>query len=467
MSCGYNPVEALTAVDQGYTPSLRGGNGSASHPAVDKPLMVCSNMGRFKIERSWAAFYDIAKRLFRLDDAFSYRVHAVPMEFLSRRQGVNPPPEHEFTWSNAGDGRFEAGSFDRLFLTAPAYQWSWAIHIYLDKEAYHEWEEGLLFAHAVELELEGVGIAYWYIPINYKDALGINQLQETFRNAAEYLLEQNHEYVVDWELQGTPRSGEGLAVERPAEGRLILAAEAPSKELWDAVTIRLSRRDQLLKESRDGPSATNDDTFCQELIRLRLTIVPQAQKQIKIIIPGERRIISHQAPVDASVCRTIRNAVRERAIGKSKAAVWNGSKRYRAQWQTPMVYLDPDANDSEDDLFVKMSGLELGTGVILARPDFEQFTIFDVNPGNNANQRSSTAWGGVIKTVGSFRKAIKLLWPDFNEDKEEVCINQAKNDDTFVIGPGMQEYQWRLQVYDWLNSPKLYVFRRPRHDLRK
>jgi hypothetical protein len=468
MSCGYNPVEAFKAVDEGYTPSLRGGAGFPSPIAIAKTLIVSHDIGRFEIESSWTAFHDITKRILRLDGVFRYWVYATPVKCLAWKRKIKPPPNHLFIWSNADDGELNADIFDKRFLSRTASYWRWMIHISRDKETYREWKINLQFAHVIELELEGVGTAYWYTPINYKEGLGTNQLQETFRNAIECLLENHQDYVVDWEFEEeSPSSGE-LTAEKPVAGRLILAAEAPSKELWDAAMTKLLRRNQAMKETKNSPNATNDDAICQELIKIRLTVVSHDQKQVRIIIPGERKITTYQAPVDVNICRTIRRAVHDRAVEKPKARVWNGLQNYYARSQTSILHLTLEANDNEEDEEAfKMGAFDLGISAIVVRPHFDQFTIFDASRVGISNQQNSAVWNTKFKTVTSFRRAIKILWPDYDEDTEEVCINQAKSNDAFVIGPDMQDYQWRLQVYDWFDSPKLYVIRRPRYNLRK
>ena len=272
--CGNNLAGAKE-----YTPPLRGGCEVLSTPRTDKSLTLSLDIGMFQIERSWDAFYGITTRLLRLDGVFRYWLYVAPTERTGPGREKVEPKKLEFPWSDTDNESFGVDKFKKLFSTPSALRWRWTIHIGHREGSYREWQANMKSARYIELMLEGGDKAYWYMPANYRLGLGTNQVQLTFRNAMECLLEGHYDYVVDWRFLGeNPDIGNELDKEGASEGRLVLADESPSVELWDASMARISQREMLIKEAEGGSRRSSKHSPYRLPIRIQLKIAHQYPK---------------------------------------------------------------------------------------------------------------------------------------------------------------------------------------------
>jgi hypothetical protein len=319
----------------------------------------------------------------------------------------------------------------------------------------------------VELFLENVGVAYWHLPVNRYEAVGVNQHQDTFRNAIECLLPEHRQYVVKWEL------GDQSKVRK--RGQLVLAAEAPSETLWDATLgqLRNSLRSARIRIILTVVSK-NDLVSAKEL---RLEDYDKTKGELMIVVPGSTKIA--KSPLSgghdhAEFLERIRTAIHIKTSPRIPAIrLWSGSQNYCSEEQAFRYVIIPPSEEAGDSGLLVNAGIFLTTDAVVARPEFENFKIIDVQDKDN-----STAWDPQkveqlkpssnrfveahyhvnYYSLDSFQKALLKLWPDY-WTTEYVGIVQSQSGETFIVGPEMTEQQWRLQVFDWLDDENVKVQR--------
>lgn len=301
----------------------------------------------------------------------------------------------------------------------------------------------------------GKVFAYWRLPNNLEEnaIIGTNQYQNTFRNAIECLFENHIQYVVDWEIFD---STGWETSESAARGRLVLAAEAPSKTLWEQ-TVRLAK------------AGTR--------VRVRLTIVEdkenQKKKRMSLIIPGANNVVQLPVPADSDdlqvptpgVFQAIRTALQDRTRPRqTPIRVWPGPENYTKSNDSGDVrhhVLNAQANGEDGDRASWLiSALPYTKDGIVARPEFGGFDVIDA-----LDNKRTARWNKPQATenlewtkLSTFRRVLKsqTLWPNYKIG-DYFAIIQPLSNDTFVIGPEMTEEQWRYQVFDWFDAPMIYV----------
>jgi hypothetical protein len=297
----------------------------------------------------------------------------------------------------------------------------------------------------VNLEIQGVGIAYWYLPAN--EPYGVNVLQDTFRNTIECLIPQHRQYHVQWTIPGKPSSS----------GQLQLIAEAPSKALWIATQEALKSRPR---------------------VTIYLTVLEDKPNplSVKILMPGFNSVgwynrlpddqLSHQ---NREIFEAIRNFARPRTEpNRTPLRIWSGVENYdsREILQDPLSMVLPAEKDPGLELDIWMREyLAFTFDTVVVRPEFEEYRIICMMDHmkedlayENCPSKILAPWQGYV-TLERFRRAVRQLLGDFNPGQEYIAIEQPQSDQTFLIGPDMTELQWRFHVFDWLDNSTIF-FRR-------
>lgn len=302
--------------------------------------------------------------------------------------------------------------------------------------------------HVVNLEVRGVGIAYWHLPSRPK---AVNIRQDTFRNAIECLLPEHRQYCVQWSIKGTEGKPD-------KDGRLLLMAEAPSVALWDATQEALRSGDRVTITLMVVDNRNNDH-------------------EVRILMPGFNRTEWYNKgarhgmlPSNPDFFRAIRSYAQPRTVpDRYPLRIWAGVQHY----ENPDNLLDETKNrlsmilpvgpDCEADTNIWQSEyLAYTWDAVVVRPHFEFFVLVcmtnrtgkDLADGQYRNGVHSAEDG--LLTLARFRNAVREISDGFNEEEEYIEIDQAGSHDTFLIGPGMTERQWHFQVFSWFDSATIH-----------
>lgn len=450
--CGFPEMDEM---EQGL--HLRGG---AGNPADVQPrrLWLYTEMGRFYVDDVYGTVYKLSYRLFRLEDNKSWRRcqwDLIPVKHtnsgVEMNEGKRPG---RYMWIKGHTDDNQPRDYERLIKPQRRTNdhWIFRVRLHDEKETPEppllNWRDAWEPADnhtLVNLNVKGVGIAYWYLSVN--KPYGVNVLQDTFRNAIECLIPQHKQYRVEWEIQGNPKSS----------GQLQLIAEAPSVALWDATQKALGSRPR---------------------VTIYITVLEDQPNphSVKILMPGFNSVgwydrlpeadLSHQNP---GIFKAIRNfALGRTELNRTALRIWSGFENYDSagNLERPRSMVLPVKPNPEVELDIwQTEGLAYTWDAVVVRPEFEDYrficmtdqTKADMTYESYPSETLGTYLGQI--TLGRFRRVVGRLLVGFNPEEDYVIIEQSQSDQTFIIGPEMTEVQWRSQVFDWFDNPTI-LFRR-------
>lgn len=422
-------------------------------------------MGQFFMEDHYGAFWNLAFRLLRLEGrSFCCQLDLIPVRGTDaglRLDKTRNSSQFRWTSSNKAESASNYIKFTepkrqagdkwilRLCYIAPERE-KIAIGPHKDAILYPKpvmnptdpFEPDLRNPHLVYLEVKDIGIAYWYLPKNRSEnIIGVNQYQDTFRNAMECLLPDHRGYTVKWTLSKEPH----LA------GELHLIAEAPSMELWEAT------KEALKSKGR---------------VTINFEVIPNAKDTVKILMPGRNSVALYRKISGAGsmnerlrVFKVIKDFVQRAGLDQTAVRIWSGPGNYSRTDQRLSRILPPKRdNNVETDVWMS-EGLIWTEDSVVVRPELTEFRIIDVTNSiamgtPNPDARSVT-WGPPQSTMSltGFRECLLKLFINFDPSRECVAIEQPSTNYTFIITPDMTELQWRFQVFDWLHQSDVRVRR--------
>jgi hypothetical protein len=455
--CG---VDEMDGSEQGL--HLRGGAGSPAE-VLNRTFWLYTDMGRFimNVDNFFPAFCDLTYRLFRLEvrEDWTCQIDFMPVlktdsgavldttkAFNSQLWGKSTKHERQ-PYTLDSYATFVMDSNDTVRFRV---RYNPNFPAPLNPADFWEPKDNQT---VVNLEVPGVGIAYWFLPSSPE---GVNILQDTFRNAVECLIPRHRQYSVQWAIQGT----EG---QPDKTGRLLLMAEAPSVALWNATQEALGSGDRV-----NIHLTVFEGTQCSQLA-------------VKILMPGFNQVawydrlpdndLSHQ---NQEIFRAVRNFVHLRMTpDRFPVRIWAGVQLY-----DDLDNLDPRRTLSlvlpaESDLGVEADiweseFLALTWDAIVVRPNFQTFMVICMTGRKRDDMGSGNYYCGELQAIGGlltlarFRDTVREISEGFNQEEEYISIEQAQSGHTFLIGPGMTERQWHTQVFEWFDSPTIR-YRTHRH----
>jgi hypothetical protein len=458
--CGFHDVDEL---EQGL--HLRGGAGNPAEGQFRK-LWLYTELGQFCIDDEFETIRLLAYRLLRLEERSANKSwewcqwDLIPVQHTNSGVKVNKAKRPErYMWLRGHTADNQPERYERFIRPQRKANDRWIFRLRLLDEItnYEEkrkmprlldwgdpWEPAN-DRNLVNLNVRGVGIAYWYLP---EKKPHLNVLQDTFRNAIECLIPQHRKYRVQWDIQGNLESS----------GQLQLIIEAPSEELWDATQKALGSQPRVtiyitvLEDKKPDPLA------------------------VEILMPGFKSVgwynrlpdadLSQQNPV---IFQAIRNfAQRRTEPSRTALRIWSGVENYDndgdLEKRLSMVLPIKPNPELEFDIW-QIEGLAYSWDAVLVRPEFEDYKFIFVTDQtttdmtyNNCPSETLEACQGHI-TLRRFRTVVGRLLVDFNPKEDYVIIEQGQSEQTFIISPEMTEVQWRTQVFDWFDCPTI-LFRR-------
>lgn len=438
---------------------LRGGAGNPAEVQYRK-LWLYTEMGRFHLDDVFGSVFRVPYRVFRLveDESIWKRCQwdLIPVERTDSGVEVDETrrPGH-FIWIKSDTTENQPRDYEWFITPQREANDHWVFRMRLLNEntipnlQVLDWRDAWEPTDnktLVNLNVRGVGIAYWYLPANKPH--GVNVLQDTFRNAIECLIPQHKRYHVQWDIQGNPMWS----------GQLLLITEAPSVALWDATQRALGSRPRVtiyitvLEDKRSNPLS------------------------VQILMPGFNSVgwydrlpdteLSHQNPA-------IFQAIRNFALGRTEPIrtalrIWSGLENYDSaeNLDGPRSMVLPIEQDSTVELDIwQEEGLAYTWDAVVVRPEFEDYKFISMTDQTKADMAYEScpsetlgAHHGHI-TLKRFRDVVTKLLVGFNPKEDYITIEQSQSDHTFIIGPEMTEVQWRSQVFDWFDNPTI-LFRR-------
>ena len=272
---------------------------------------------------------------------------------------------------------------------------------------------------------------------------GVNILQETFRNALECLIPQHRHYRVQWLIKGT-ESQPSLS------GQLVLIAEAPSLELWNATLEAIGSRRRLT---------------------IHLMVLNDEAMKVKILIPGFNKMgyftrlpnnQLHQR--NPHIFPAIRNLARQwTAPYRTRLRIWPGPQHYedlenlKSRGTLSMILPAEEELEEEENIW-QSEFLALTTDAVVVTPSFDSFTIICLTNQTRddvANERCPSevldTISGVV-TLSLFRDCVRRLSGDIIQEDDYISIEQPKSGHKFSISPWMTEREWQTQIFDWLDN---------------
>ncbi len=438
---------------------LRGGAGNPAE-LLPEQYILYTEMGCFlmDVDNSFGAFSRLTERLFELGNRgeWACQIDLIPVIYTTNAGAVADKTREyrSWQWIRRTKHDFQPQTYnswvtsiveakDRLFRVRynPNYPKK------LNSADIWEPEDS---PAVVNLHVEDVGTAYWYLPSNPH---GVNMLQDTFRNAIECLIPQHKMHRVRWLIPG--REDQPIST-----GQLLLIAEAPSMELWNATQKALGSRSRV-------------DIY---LTVLEENSTRSDQLAVKILMPGFNQVGSYnRLPEDQlgnrnpDIFPAIRNFVRQKTLtDQTRVRIWAGVELYEdpsnlstnlADARSMVLPAEEDVGTEED--IWQSEFLALTFDAVVVKPDFDNYRIIcvtnqlelDIAYENCPSEELGTSQG--LLTLANFRRCVRRLSGNFNLKKEYISIEQPQSDNTFLIGPAMTERQWRTQVFDWLYSPTI------------
>lgn len=447
---------------------LRGGGGSPA-AAQFRKMWLYTELGRFYVDDDFLTVHELAFRLLRLGERKSWewcQWDLIPVKHTDSGVKVDQDIRAgRYMWRRFHTKDHQPRDYEKFIKPQRKANDHWIFRLRLLDEItnyertkkkprlldYRDPWEPADDPTLVNLNVRGVGIAYWYLPAKEPHlARHNNVLQDTFRNAIECLIPQHRKYRVQWEIPGTESSGQ-----------LQLITEAPSVALWDATQKVLGSRRR---------------------VTIYITVLGEKEPDslaVKILMPGFNSVgwynrlpeneLSDQNPV-------IFQAIRNFALGRTEPSrtelrIWSGVENYdndgNIERHLSMVLPVEPNPEVELDIW-QIEGLAWTWDAVVVRPEFEDYKFICMTDQTKADITYEScpseilgAYQGHI-TLQRFRNVVGRLLVDFNPMEDYVVIEQAQSDQDFIIGPEMTEVQWRTQVFDWFDSPTILFRRHPR-----
>jgi hypothetical protein len=311
----------------------------------------------------------------------------------------------------------------------------------------------------ITIELPGTGVVFWRLPIQDQelaevpiiDLYPINQVQDSFRAAIEYLLPCHQYYDI------TAKFPDG-------EKSMRLAAKAPSYDFYAAVMNQIMMAANQSKLTGIFTMASIAIYVSGDLLQRHKR--PEAATAVKIIIPGSfiTEIYDLQPDDQAAINGQKRGAafmagIRDLAHNlvnhteRSSVRLWSSFNDYLEE-HSRSVLLGQNADEEADEAIAQELTWEINPQIV-ARNNWQKFSVFDARDIKNSVEWADPSW-----SLESFRRVINLLLADSSAHTSLSLVTRgtmSEHETTFAVPPEMTETQWRLRVFDCFVSSTILV----------
>jgi hypothetical protein len=277
---------------------------------------------------------------------------------------------------------------------------------------------------------------YWKIPNNMKPKYGINQCQPGFFGAMKLLLSN-----VPLSLQGpvTLRFRDSARNNRSFD--LGWGSMEATVEFWNAICEAIPKLDRTRADRIDILVSTSpaEQTGDHDL---RAHLVG-SQISVQASFSSPERTYDE---IGRTLTRLATPAVAFR--------IWRDSRERENGSQGEVIGLEPKGQ-AVDALKTVLEGWRGKTNCFWFRPEWKSLCFQSLDTNSTLKE---VQWSGAFQNLGGLRNTLQQLVGD-KEAVESFTLVEARSKQegrTFVVTGDTSDQEWRMHIYDWIHSNKIY-----------